>query len=205
MRKLLKKDFSCPVVFDNDANMAAIGEHWKGVAQKWDSFIMLTLGTGIGGGIFLNGKIWHGEEGFAGEVGHMVIEKEGRPCACGGRGCWETYAASQAVPKGKTAKDLFIEANQGNPKAKQFWSEFGNYLGIGIGNLANITGVKNYVLGGGVANASGHFLDACLKKVRTHPYERLAKAIHVQRSSLQEDGNLLGAAYAVFQQVSASL
>lgn len=195
---ILKESFSCPVILDNDANMAAIGEHWKGVAQGWPSFIMLTLGTGIGGGLFLDGKIWHGDEGFAGEVGHMVIEKDGRPCACGARGCWETYAASQAVPKDTTAGDLAKAADRGDGEAKKFWDEFGKYLGIGIGNLAKITGVEHYVINGGISKGAKHFLNGCQTAIQSHTYSRLAQAIQVVSSQIGEDGNLLGCVYSVF-------
>lgn len=196
--QILKKSFSCPVILDNDANMAAIGEHWMGVAQGWPSFIMLTLGTGIGGGLFLDGKTWHGDKGFAGEVGHMVIERNGRPCACGGRGCWETYAASQAMPRGKTALDLSRAADEGDKGALKFWEEFGNYLGIGIGNLAKITGVEHYVINGGISKGAKHFLNGCQTAIQSHTYSRLAQAIQVVSSQIGEDGNLLGCAYSVF-------
>lgn len=195
---LLSKTFSCPVFLDNDANMAAVGEHWLGAAQDLQSFIMLTLGTGIGGGLFLNGKIWCGDEGFAGEVGHMTIEKEGRPCACGARGCWETYSASQAVPKGETAESLSKAAGAGDSKAQKFWEEFGFYLGIGIGNLAKITGVHHYILNGGITNAAPHFLESCRREIKSLKHERLAQSIRVIPSILKEDGNLLGCAYSVY-------
>lgn len=199
--QIFNRFFSCPVLFDNDANFAAVGEHWKGVARLFHSFIMLTLGTGIGGGIFLDGKIWAGDEGFAGEVGHMTIEKDGRPCACGNRGCWETYAASQAVPSGQTAESLAKAADEGNKEAKNFWAEFGAYLGIGIGNLAKITGVEKYVLGGGIANAHRHFIEACRTEIQERTYLKLAESIEVIPSTLGGDGNLLGAASSVFQKL----
>lgn len=202
---LLKKLFSCTIVLDNDANMSAIGEHWMGAAQQLRSFIMLTLGTGIGGGLFLDGKIWHGDEGFAGEVGHMVIEKNGRPCACGGRGCWETYAASQAVPKGQTALDLSRAADHGEKEALKFWEEFGTYLGMGIANLAKITGVENYILNGGISDAASHFLESCRAEIGKIGYERLTLKIKVTPSILREGGNLLGCASLVFSSPSNSV
>ncbi|MBI4124620.1 MAG: ROK family protein [Deltaproteobacteria bacterium] len=203
--RLLAEDFSCPIVFDNDANMAAVGEYWKGSAKGLNNFMMLTLGTGIGGGIFLDGKIWRGDEGFAGEVGHMTIEADGRSCACGSRGCWETYAASQAVPKGTTAETLAKAADGGDSKALAFWREYGIYLGIGIGNLAKITGVENYCLGGSIAKAHPHFMESCREEIKKRTYPRLAQKVKVLPSALGEDGNLLGAASSVFHEVSASL
>src|SRR3989338_454180 len=119
--KILGGHFDFPVYFDNDANVAALGEHWKGIARKPPTFIMLTLGTGIGGGLILENKLWRGEEGFAGEVGHMVIEMNGRPCACGQKGCWERYASAGTVPKGQTAESLSKMAEAGDGAAKDFW------------------------------------------------------------------------------------
>ncbi|MDZ4224939.1 MAG: ROK family protein, partial [bacterium] len=197
--KILKKSFKVPVYFDNDANMAALGEHWKGVARKYPTFIMLTLGTGIGGGLILENKLWRGEEGFAGEVGHMVIERNGRPCACGGQGCWERYASAGAVPKGQTALSLSKLAEAGDGAAKDFWREFGEYLGMGIGNLANITGVEHFVLAGGVSKAWPHFIDAAKKKIAKGTYPRLSKKIVLTESSLKGDAALLGCAFAVFK------
>lgn len=199
VRQLLQKDFACPIIFANDANMGAWGEHWKGAAQSLNNFILLTLGTGIGGGLFWDGTVWSGEEGFAGEVGHMTIEVGGRQCACGNQGCWETYAASQAVPEGTTAQALAQAADQGDPKARQFWQGYGSYLGIGISNLAKITGVGHFCLSGSITKAHPHFINNCLEEIKKRTTPRLAQKVKVFPSTLNGDGNLLGAAYCVFQ------
>lgn len=196
--KILSEKFSCPIVFDNDANMAALGELWRGTAKHLDSFIMLTLGTGIGGGLVLNRKLWQGAQGFAGEVGHMVIEVDGRACACGNKGCWEVYASSGAVPKETTAEKLADQAFAGDLEAKKFWETFGKYLGVGIANLASITGIENYVLGGGIAKAFPHFMESCKKAMHQNTYDHLASRVVILQSTLDGDGNLLGAANAVF-------
>jgi len=193
----MRQKFSCPVVFDNDANMAALGEKWKGATQKFSSFIMLTLGTGIGGGLFLDNKLWRGEEGFAGEVGHMVVEKNGRQCACGNRGCWEMYASAGAIPKGTTAENLSKEADQGSPTAKKFWEEFGNYLGLGIANLANITGVEHFVIGGGIAGAFSHLIEPAKSVIQHSTYGRLAEKIVLLPTALKGDAALLGSSFCV--------
>lgn len=195
---ILGKSFSCPIVFDNDANLAALGEHWKGAAQGLPSFIMLTLGTGIGGGLFLNGKVWRGDEGFAGEIGHMTVEVNGRPCVCGNRGCWETYAASQSVPEGTTAEELARKADHGEKTAVQFWNEFGRYFAIGIGNLAMITGVEHFFVGGAIVQAWRHFIGACQKELSWRTHARLAQKITLAPSTLKGEGGLLGAARLVF-------
>ena len=96
-KKLLEDRLKIPVAIDNDANCAALGEQWKGTAKDWRSFWAITLGTGIGGALVLDRRLWRGKSGLAGEVGHMVFESEGFPCACGGRGCWEVYASASAA------------------------------------------------------------------------------------------------------------
>ncbi|MDO8527210.1 MAG: ROK family protein [Deltaproteobacteria bacterium] len=194
---LLQKEFDCPIVFDNDANMAAVGEHWKGIAAHWPSFIMLTLGTGIGGGVFLNGKIWQGEEGFAGEVGHMVIDRNGPACICGQKGCWEVYAASQSVPKGTTAEKLSQEASAGDAQARLFWKNFGAALGVGILNLAHITGVEHFVIGGGIGKAFDHFIASAKNSIQKGAYPRLSEKIVVFPTALDGNAALLGCAASV--------
>lgn len=190
--KILSEKFDCPVYFDNDANMAALGEMWLGAAKDLDFFVMLTLGTGIGGGIVLNRKLWRGEQGFAGEVGHMVIEVGGRPCTCGNKGCWEMYASSGAVPKGTTGQELALKAAKKDLGALKFWKEFGSYLGLGISNLANITGVEHFVVGGGIANAFPHFIEPTKKTIQKGSYVRMAEKIVVASSVLGGNSALLG-------------
>lgn len=181
----LREEFSLPVFLDNDANMAATGEHWLGAARGLDSFWMLTLGTGIGGGLFLNGKLWQGESGFAGEVGHMTVEADGRLCPCGKKGCWEMYAASYAIPPAKRTEEL--------------WRQFGIYLGIGIANLAHILDVEHFILGGGISQASQNFLETALQTARERCYKKLGERLIIRPSELKEDANLIGCAAHVFQ------
>lgn len=196
---LLSEAFPCPVLLDNDANMAATGEHWLGAAQKRNHFILLTLGTGIGGGIFWNGKLWQGESGFAGEVGHMVIESNGRSCPCGKKGCWEMYAASHAVPQGESAEELSRAAAQGEIRAQKFWKEFGFYLGLGIANLALITDIEFYILGGGLSEASQHYLESCLATAQKNVYPKLGERLVIRPAALKENANIIGCAARVFQ------
>lgn len=194
----LIKEFSLPVFVDNDANMACLGEHWLGVAKNLSSFILLTLGTGIGGGFFFNGKLWRGESGFAGEVGHMTIQVDGPLCTCGKRGCFEVYAASQAVPKGETLERLALSVTKGDTKAKDFWQKYGFYLGVGIANLAHILDVEHFILSGGIVAASPYFLDPCFQTLKERVYPKLMSKISVMSSALGGDANLFGAASSLF-------
>jgi len=163
------------VILENDANVAALGEKWLGAAKGLDDMIMLTLGTGVGGGIVLEGRIWHGMTGMAGEFGHMTVEPEGRQCGCGNRGCVEQYAsatavvrmAKEAIASGRAptlanaansdpefnAKAVYNLAIQGDEEARKIFGRVGRALGICIANLVNAFNLPMYVVGGGVASA----------------------------------------------------
>jgi glucokinase len=162
------------VILENDANVAALGEKWLGAARNVDSMAMLTLGTGVGGGIVLEGRIWHGMNGMAGEFGHMTVEPEGPRCGCGNRGCLEQYAsasavlrmAKEAIASGRSsgmvnaaskdpvfnAKAVYDLAIQGDQEAKNVFARVGRALGIAIANLVNAFNLPMYVVGGGAAS-----------------------------------------------------
>src|SRR5205823_11632669 len=140
-----------PVILENDANCAALGEKWMGAGRDADSMCMVTLGTGVGGGFIFHGKLWHGMIGMAGEIGHMTVAPDGPPCACGNRGCLEQYASAtavrrmvaEAVSRGQapemaraigdpefSAKIVFQHALQGDPAAQQIFQTVGWALGV---------------------------------------------------------------------------
>jgi glucokinase len=163
------------VVLENDARAAALGEQWIGAARGVANVAMLTLGTGIGGCVILDGKIWRGLNGLAGEFGHVTVEPDGIPCGCGNRGCAERYASAsalirmtrEAVAGGNApalaqlvasepdfgAKSLYALALQGDEPSRRIFSTFGRYLGILLADLVNILNLDMFVIGGGVASA----------------------------------------------------
>ena len=171
----IEKLLGTRVILENDANAAALGEKWLGAARGVDDMVMLTLGTGVGGGIVLKGRIWHGMTGMAGEFGHMTVEPEGPPCGCGNRGCVEQYAsatavvrmAKEAIASGRapalasaansdpefSARAVYNLAIQGDEEAKKIFARVGRGLGICIANLVNAFNLPMYVVGGGVASA----------------------------------------------------
>lgn len=180
---ILSDALGLPVTIDNDANMILRGEKAAGAAKPLQHAIMLTLGTGIGGGILIDNQIFHGTSGFAGEVGHMVIDRHGLPCPCGGRGCWELYASSQAFTQPPhTVTDPSL------------WDRFGAHLGIGIASLVNILGIEDIIIGGGIANAWDHFYGAMNREIPRHTYPETAVRIRVQRAVLGDKAGILGAA-----------
>lgn len=191
--------FEVPVYFDNDANMGARGELWLGHGKKWKHFVVLTLGTGIGGGIVLNGEVWHGANGFAGEVGHMVLDPNGPLCACGKQGCWEVYAASQFVRTGETPESLAALAKAGDSEALAAWEKYGIYLAIGIANLAHLLDVEATILSGGITLAKEFFLPTLTKTLAGMPHIALTERIRLHFSELNGDANLFGGAATVFK------
>jgi glucokinase len=176
------------VILENDANVAALGEKWLGAAKHVDDMIMLTLGTGVGGGIVLEGRIWHGMTGMAGEFGHMTVEPEGPQCGCGNRGCVEQYAsatavvrmAKEAIASGRApglaraassdpefnAKAVYNLAIQGDEEARKIFGRLGRALGICIANLVNAFNLPMYVVGGGVASAWEAFSPFVFEELR---------------------------------------
>jgi glucokinase len=189
----IERRLGTPVVLENDANAAALGEHWLGAAKEYPSMGMLTLGTGVGGGIVLDAKIWHGLNGMAGELGHINVIPEGHPCGCGSHGCLEQYASATAIVRmareaiaGGDAKELarlaeregeefnsrkvFALAMQGDEPARQVFERMGRALGLVLAGLVNALNLPIYVLGGGAANAWDAFAPAMMAEVRRRSF-----------------------------------
>ncbi len=205
-----------PVAMENDANCFALAEAMLGAGRGHRNVVMLTLGTGIGGGLVFDGKVFHGDSGFAGEVGHIVVEPDGEPCGCGGRGCLERYAASHAfavharrLPNAENASLLAAAgvdasaitpelaarlADEGNESAAVLWNEFGRYLGIGIATLVNILGVFTFVIGGGITKSWDRFISAAKAAALSHTYARHAAYLKLLRAGLGDNAGVIGAA-----------
>jgi glucokinase len=188
VRDEIEKRLQAPVILENDANVAALGEKWLGAGRHVGDMAMLTLGTGVGGGVILNGKIWHGITGMAGEFGHMTVEPDGQPCGCGNRGCLEQYASATAVVRmareaiaagdapafAKTAgsdaefnaKEIYNLAIQGDEDAKKIFRRVGRALGIVLGGLINGLNLEMYVIGGGVSSAWEAFSPSIFEELR---------------------------------------
>jgi glucokinase len=174
---------SSSVFSENDANCAALAEHEWGAGRGIRDFVMVTLGTGIGGGVVADGRLVRGRSGFAGEIGHMVVEANGAPCPCGGHGCWERYASGGGLhrmtreaategslptlvergggdPRAVRAEDVTSAAAQGLDEAVTLMREVGWWLALGLSNLAAILDCGHFVIGGGLSSASELVLPA---------------------------------------------
>jgi len=218
LRKELASRLPFPIYLENDANKAALGEAWFGAGKKLNDFVMLTLGTGIGAGIIVDRKVFHGSQGFAGEIGHIVIEWEGLPGALGIKGTLETFAsmsglrlhiqAIQNVFKDDEEKDLICEidledphfpevlakmAQEGNVLAIGLWKQFGKALACGVASLANTLGIFNFVIGGGLIGAWDLFYPAYEKEIPQRIYESIAPLIKLIKAELGNDAGLVGA------------
>lgn len=192
VRDEIEKRLGCRVILENDANAAALGEKWLGAACDYDDMCMLTLGTGVGGGIVLGGRVWHGFKGMAGELGHITIDPEGPPCRCGSRGCVEQYAsatavlrmAKEAIASGRApelaraagqdaefgSKVVYQMAVQGDPPAREIYQKVGWALGIVVAGLVNALNLPMYVIGGGVSSAWEAFAPALLHEVAARSF-----------------------------------
>jgi len=215
IRDEIQSHLSTQIVLENDANAAALGEMWMGGGRKVKDLILLTLGTGIGGGIIIDGKVLHGTQGMAGEFGHMTIFPEGNPCGCGNYGCLEKHASATAIAAmGKmmhfqhdveTAEQVFDLAAAGNLRARMVFEAMGRALGIALANLMNVFNFPLYLLSGGPLPAWDFFAPSMFKEIkrRSFTYERTNP--RVEKALLGGDAGLFGAAYLPFQNQTISV
>jgi glucokinase len=212
LKKELEDALSLPVSIENDANAAALGEQWRGAGQGIASMILLTLGTGVGGGIILNGRIWPGADGMAGEIGHMTIIPDGRQCGCGNTGCLEMYASSRGIVMTYqerssrsnmiTSEEIYQAARNGDVLASDVMKEMGRLLGIGIANLINIFNPEMIVIGGGVKDAWPLFIEVVREEIKQRAFEYPAARTQIVPSVLGDDAGMIGAAALAFQKLN---
>lgn len=209
-------ELNLPVVLENDANAAAIGENWLGAAKCAQNAICVTLGTGVGGGIIVNGKILRGADGTAGEIGHICVEPLGEPCGCGSRGCVEQYSSATAIvrltrelesgyPKSSlqnksrlTSLDVFEAGKAGDELALEVFRKMGFYLGIALADLINVLNPEIIVIGGGAAAGWDLFINHVQDQINKRAFDEPAKRARLVRAELGDDAGILGAAKRAF-------
>jgi len=223
VRHDLEKRLGVSVLLENDANCAALGEKWLGAGSAVDDLCMITLGTGVGGGVVIDGKPWHGLIGMAGEIGHMTVFPDGPECACGNFGCLELYASATAIKRmalaaikegrapglGRclgsetafSARSVFQCAAAGDIVAREIFAAAGHALGIALGNLINALNFPLYVVGGGMSRAWEFFSPALFAELhkrsivfRAGESATKKKSTMVVPAQLAGDAGLLGAA-----------
>ncbi|MGA8029563.1 MAG: ROK family protein [Bryobacteraceae bacterium] len=211
VRDEIEKRLGTPIIVENDANAAALGEMWMGAGKKVKDLILITLGTGIGGGIVRDRKVLHGFLGMAGEFGHMTVFPDGNPCGCGNFGCLEKHASATAISAmgrmmhfgGKeeevTAKRVYELAMEGNERAILVFESMGRALGIAIANLINVFNFPLYLLTGGPLPAWDLFAPKMFEEVRKRSFIFGRGGTRIERAELGAESGLYGAAYLPLQ------
>ena len=204
-----------PAWGDNDATCAAAGELAYGAGRGLRGFLLVTVGTGIGGGLVLGGRVWRGVRGFAGEIGHVSLDPEGLPCPCGARGCLEQYASGPAIvrawkaaagDRGRAAgtpAEVADLARSGDPAAIAAFASAGQALGQVLGGVVNLLDIEACLLGGGVADADEVLLAPTRESFRRFAYPLVAEGVRIVRATLGNDAGLLGAAALAWERLGA--
>ena len=217
LRYILEKELKVPVAIENDANAAALGEWWKGAGSGAGSLFCITLGTGVGGGIILDGKVWHGASSIAGEIGHTTVIRDGIKCSCGNIGCLEAYACSGGILKRvndallnerdngvqplTSLKQVNQMAMQGNEIVLNVIKETGVILGIAIANIANLLNPEMIVLFGGVTNLGEHLVVPLKEEVKGRAFKKATDSLRIELSQLGDNSGILGAARNIFSKL----
>ena len=218
LRDELQKYIDKPVFIDNDATVAGFAESVAGVSKGCESSVFLTLGTGLGGGIVLNGRPYSGTHGIGSEIGHMIIVADGEPCNCGNKGCCERYCSATAIIRMakeavKSAPDSLImkkaagdenrisaklvidAAKENDPTAVRVFADYVKYLSITIANLIQYMDPEMIVLGGGVSHAGAFLLDAVRAQVPTYLIYKTLPHSRIELASLGNEAGIIGAAF----------
>ncbi len=222
IKKFLEKKAGLPVYVENDVTALALGEAKFGAGKNYNNIICLAFGTGLGGGIVINKKIYRGKYGYAGEFGHIVVNPNGPKCSCGNKGCLETYASTVGLKrivreklknkknsklikladnniKKITPKLLFDEYKKKNKDAVEIINEMGYYLGIGISIFTNIFDPDIIILAGGISKAGNPLIDLILKYSYTHALKFYKDKINIKISKFKDKAGVIGTASLVFE------
>jgi glucokinase len=217
LRRMIEDEFRLPVVLDNDANAAAFGEFWAGAGKDVNTLVCFTLGTGVGGGIIIDGKLLRGPDDTGGELGHCTIDYDGYPCKCGNRGCLETYVSATAIVRRMrdaiecgektiifelvdghldrlTSKLVHTALLKGDALAARIMHETGVFLGIGIANAVNALNPDMIVICGGVIEAGEHLFAPAREEVKKRAFEGPARRAQIVPAVLGDDAGCIGAA-----------
>jgi glucokinase len=219
----LENEVGWPVLLENDANAASLGELWLGAAKGFSTFACITLGTGVGGGIVLDGKLWRGADGSGGEIGHTSVDPFGKvKCKCGNVGCLEVFGsataivrmANEALANGEhsilqadqlTAEKVYEAGMRGDQLALEVFRKMGTYLGVGMANLVNLLNPELIVVGGGVANGWQLFEKHMHQEIAWRAFPLPAQKLKVALAKCGDDAGLLGAAYLALCQKNREL
>jgi len=197
----LEAKTGCPTIIANDANCAGLGEAWLGAGRQFRHLIMLTLGTGVGGAIILDEKLFVGHQGAAGELGLITLNPEGPPCNSGNQGSLEQYLSIGAIRRrtGKEPTELGILANEGNPKALEFWNHYGRDLGAGLASLIYVLTPEAIIIGGGVSASAKFFFPAAWAEIERRVLPSSRTGLQLLPATLGNQAGMVGAAKLALQ------
>ena len=195
------------VTLANDANCALIGEHWRGAARDACDVVLLTLGTGVGGAVLLDGQLFTGHRGAAAEPGLIGIDPEGPPCNSGNRGSLESFCSRRGFDRLSPVEpaELCRRADAGDAEALAVWQTYGRLLGLGVSSLLYVFTPERVLIGGGLSGASAHFLPAVWAEVEQRVQPASREGLTIQRCSLGNGAGRLGAAYLALQRLGPGL
>ena len=228
LRDRIQNAIGIPTVLDNDANCATLGEWWQGAARGGNTVVGMTIGTGVGGGVIIDGKLHHGASDVAGEIGHTTIDLNGRHCKCGNYGCIEAYASGPAIAvrarevlvreetasllpslvngnlEDITAETVYQAASQGDAVANEIVRDTARYLGVGIANLLNILNADVVVVAGGVTRAGDALFVPLRAEVRRRAFRPAVDSARIVPGELPGTAGVIGAV-AVWKQVNGGI
>ena len=188
-------------IIANDGNCAGLGEAWLGAGKKFQNLILLTLGTGVGGAIVLNGKLFTGHRGTAGELGLITLNPDGPPCNSGNQGSLEQYVSVSAIRRttGKEPAELGKMAAAGEPQALQFWREYGRLLGAGLASLVYVLSPEAIVIGGGVSASAEFFFPTAWAEIERRVLASSRVGLQLVKAELGANAGIVGAARLAWQ------
>lgn len=224
IKQQIEQAIGLPLMLENDANVAALGERWQGAGENQPDIVFITLGTGVGGGIIANGQLLHGLNGCAGEIGHITVEPTGFNCTCGKRGCLETVSSAtgivrlavemssqfvreseikQQLDAGKklSSKEIFDFAQLGDLFAQTVVDRVCFFLGLAIGNISNTLNPAHVVIGGGVSAAGEFLLERVQSYFETFTFPEVRDSTKICLAQLGNDAGVLGAASLVLEHI----
>lgn len=205
LKKILERKTALPVFIDNDAKLMALAEYSAGQAKKYTNALCLTLGTGVGGGLIINGSLYRGSDNAAGEIGHVPINEKGPLCPCGGSACLEAYIGNTRILKEArkvfgptiTLEKVSALAKVNNRRAINLWVNVGERLGIALSGIINLLNLDAVVIGGGVSDAGKVLFESTRKTIMRRAMSVQGKRVKIFKARLGNDAGIIGAGYLV--------
>jgi glucokinase len=217
VQQFLARAFDVPAFAENDATSAAAGELAFGAGRSFSSFVLITIGTAIGGGLVLGGRVYRGWRGFAGEIGHLCVNRDGLWCSCGSRGCFEQYASGSAILRvyteklrkrgvdpglSLTTRDVVERGKAGDACARDAIEEAGMWIAQAFGSLLNVLDLEACIVGGGVSESGEILLEPIRRHLPDHCWPQIGQGVSVCAAELRNDAGILGAAAQAFERLA---